>query len=144
MWIKVKEEENKALFHELNLFMILTLLTGSLSTLLIFQKWNFFFAFLIGGALAFLNFITLKKEGTELLFKVYNNVMLCLERPYQKEKALFLVKAYLRLLALGIIFYVLLKYVKLHPLFLILGFTLVYFQIFVVVFRFWLRKKETL
>ncbi|MEZ0343928.1 MAG: hypothetical protein ABWJ99_03850 [Caldimicrobium sp.] len=143
MLIKVREEESKAFFQELTLFMVLSLFTGSFSVLLIFQNLKIFLAFLIGGLLAYLNFATLKKEGIELLYKVYRNVMCCIERPYQKERTLFLVKAYLRLLALGIIFYFLIKYIKLHPVFLILGFTLVYFQIFVVIFRVWLRRKES-
>ncbi len=139
----MREEESKAFFQELTLFMVLSLFTGSFSVLLIFQNLKIFLAFLIGGLLAYLNFATLKKEGIELLYKVYRNVMCCIERPYQKERTLFLVKAYLRLLALGIIFYFLIKYIKLHPVFLILGFTLVYFQIFVVIFRVWLRRKES-
>ncbi len=142
MLIKVKAKENKGFFQELNLFMLLSLFTGSFSVLLIFQDIKLFLAFFIGGLLAYLNFITLKKEGIELLYKVYHNVMKCMERPYQKERTLFLIKAYLRLLALGIIFYFLIKYIKFHPIFLLLGFTLVYFQIFVVIFRFWLKRKE--
>ncbi|MGC9108653.1 MAG: hypothetical protein ACP5HI_00110 [Caldimicrobium sp.] len=142
MSIKVREEGSKVFFQELNLFMLLSLFTGSFSILIIFQNIKIFLSFLLGGALAYLNFVTLKKEGIELLYKVYTNVMNCLERPYQKERTLFLIKAYLRLLALGIIFYFLIRYIKLHPVFLILGFTLVYMQIFVVIFRFWLKKRE--
>ena len=142
MSIKVREEGSKAFFQELNLFMLLSLFTGSLSIFIIFQNIKLFFSFLLGGVLAYINFVTLKKEGRELLYKVYTNVMNCLERPYQKEKTLFLIKAYLRLLALGIIFYFLIRYIKLHPVFLILGFTLVYMQIFVVIFRFWFKKRE--
>lgn len=143
MWIKVKTKGHNTIFQELNLLMLLTLLTGSLAVQIMFWDFRLLMAFLIGGLLAYLNFTTLKKEGTEFLHKVYNNVMQCLERPYQKERTLFLLKVYLRLIALGVVFYFLIKYIKLHPVFLILGFTLIYFQIFVVIFRKWVKRKES-
>ncbi|BAU23718.1 hypothetical protein THC_1352 [Caldimicrobium thiodismutans] len=123
--------------------MFLSLATGSLGVLIVFQDLKLFLSFLLGAALAYLNFLTLKKEGGELLARVYQNVMSCLDRPYQRERTLFLIKVYLRLLAIGIIFYFLITRLGLHPVFLLLGFTLIYFQIFVVMIRFWLRKKES-
>ncbi|MFN4132149.1 MAG: hypothetical protein ACK4GE_03610 [Caldimicrobium sp.] len=139
----MKIERNDSFFKELNIFMLLTIATGSFSVLLIFQNLKILFSFLSGSLLAYINFLTLRREGKDLLFKVYQNVMLCMHRPYQKERTLFLIKAYLRLLALGIIFYFLIAKLFLHPLFLLLGFTLVYLQIFVVIFKMWLKKRES-
>lgn len=140
----MREKGIDALLKDLNLFMLLSLITGSVIILILFRDLKIFLAFVIGALLAYLNFYTLKKEGRELLFKVYHNVMACMERPYQRERTLFLIKVYLRLLALGIIFYVLMAKLGLHPVFLILGFSLVYFQIFLAVFRFWLQRRESL
>lgn len=140
MW----EIKSNDFFKELNLFMLSSLITGSIATLLIFQDLKLFLAFLIGGALAYLNFTTLKKEGIELLQRVRLNVTQNLANPYQRERTFFILKTYLRLLALGILFYFLIKFLRLQPVFLILGFSLVYFQIFLVILRFWLKKRETL
>ncbi|MFN3504840.1 MAG: hypothetical protein ACK4Y7_01340 [Caldimicrobium sp.] len=134
---------NRSYFQELNIFMLLTILTGSVSVLLIFQSLLFFWSFLAGSFLAYINFKTLEREGQDLIFKVYQNVMLCLERPYQKERTLFLIKVYLRLLALGIIFYFLLTKLSLHPFFILLGFTMIYLQIFVVFIKRWIKKRES-
>lgn len=142
MWGKTREEGN-SFFKELSLFMVLSLATGSVGVLIVFQDLKLFLAFLLGAALAYLNFLTLRKEGGELTARVYQNVMNCLDRPYQKERTFFLIKVYLRILAIGIIFYFLITRVGLHPVFLLLGFTLIYFQIFVVMIRSWLRKKES-
>ncbi len=139
---KMKAEGN-SFFKELYIFMFLTLVTGSLATLVIFQDLKLFTAFFSGAVLACLNFLTLRKEGGELITRVYQNVMGCVERPYQKERTLFLIKVYLRLLAIGIIFYFFITKLRLHPVFLLLGFSLIYLQIFVVTLRFWLRKKES-
>lgn len=142
MWGKMKAEGN-SFFKELYIFMFLTLVTGSLAMLVFFQDLKLFMAFLSGALLACLNFLTLRKEGGELITRVYQNVMGCVERPYQKERTLFLIKVYLRLLAIGIIFYFFITKLGLHPVFLLLGFSLIYLQIFVVTVRFWLRKKES-
>ncbi len=91
-------------------------------------------AFLVGAFLGLLNFYTLKEDGKILSAKVYQNVMACHEKPYQKERTLFLIKIYLRLLALGIIFYFLIDKIKLHPLYLLFGFSLSYGLIFLLVF----------
>lgn len=139
----MKEREIEFIFKELNIFMVLTVVAGSLSILIFFQEFKSFAAFLAGALLAYLNFYTLRREGKELLLRVYHNVMACLERPYQRERTLFLIKVYLRLLALGIIFYFLMAKLSLHPLFLLLGFSLVYFQIFLVMLRFWFRRRES-
>ncbi len=133
----------ETLFKELSLYMLLISFTGALSVGIIFQDLKIVLSFLTGALLAYLNFITLRKEGQEFLWKVYQNVMLCVNMPYQKERTYFLIKTYLRLLALGIIFYFLIAKFSLHPLFLILGFTLVYFQIFVVTLKMWLKRKES-
>jgi hypothetical protein len=65
-----------------------------------------------------------------------------MEKPYQKERTLFLIKVYLRLLALGLIFYFLITWLKLHPVFIIFGFTLVYAQIFLLTLWYTLKRKE--
>lgn len=139
----MKIEKNDSFFRELNLFMFFSILTGALSVLFIFQNSKILFSFLSGSLLAYINILTLRREGQDLLLKVYQNVMFCMERPYQKERTLFLIKVYLRLLALGIIFYFLIAKFFLPPLFLLLGFTFVYLQIFVVIFKMWLKKRES-
>lgn len=130
-------------YRELKIFMLIFLILGSLVVGLCFWDLKVVMSFLVGGLLGYVNFSTLKKEGKELIFKVYTNVMKCKEKPYQKERTLFLIKVYLRLLALGIIFYFLLVKVKLDPIWLLIGFTIVYLQIFLVVLKYWIQKKES-
>ncbi|MFN4197212.1 MAG: hypothetical protein ACK4FM_04335 [Caldimicrobium sp.] len=137
------KKENRAFFQELNILMLLTILTGSFSVLLFFKSLHLFWSFLAGSLLAYINFKTLEKEGQDLIFRVYQNVMLCLDRPFQKERALFLIKVYLRLTALGIILYVLITKLSLHPFFIILGFTMIYSQIFVVFIKRRFKKGES-
>jgi len=137
------KEESRAFFRELEILMLLTLFTGLLAIGVIFQDLKILLSFFTGAFLGYLNFTTLKKEGTQLLQKVYQNVMACHERPYQKERTFFLVKAYLRLLALGILLYFVIKYLKFHPVFILVGFSLVYLQIFLVIFKYWYTKRET-
>lgn len=139
----MEKKEIESLLKELNILMLLSIVIGFVTVSLLTRELLHIFAFLAGALLGYLNFYTLRKEGRELLFKVYQNVMACLERPYQKERTLFLIKVYLRLLALGIIFYFLMAKLKLHPVPLLAGFTLVYLQIFVAVFRYWLRSRES-
>ncbi|MFN3407225.1 MAG: hypothetical protein ACK40E_05805 [Caldimicrobium sp.] len=141
--MEMTKKESKAFFQELNILMLLTILTGSVSILLFLKSFQLFWSFLAGSLLAYINFKTLEKEGQDLIFRVYQNVMLCLERPYQKERTLFLIKVYLRLLALGIILYVLITKLSLHPFFIILGFTMIYLQIFVVFIKRRFKKGES-
>lgn len=135
--------ETEKVFKELSILMLLSVVTGSLVILMFFQALIPLLSFFAGALLAYINFSTLRKEGQELLFKVYKNVIACMERPYQRERTLFLIRVYLRLLALGIIFYFLIAKLSFHPVFLLLGFSWVYLQIFVVMFRFWLKKRES-
>jgi len=135
--------ESRAFFRELEILMLLTLFTGLLAIGVIFQDLKILLSFFTGAFLAYVNFTTLRKEGVQLLQKVYQNVMACHERPYQKERTIFLVKAYLRLLALGILLYFVIKYLKFHPVFILVGFSMVYFQIFLVIFKHWYTKRET-
>ncbi len=139
----MKEREN-SFFRELGVLMGLSLFTGLIGVIVFFQEGRAILAYLSGALLALLNFFTLKKEGSEMLRRVYQNVMHCIERPYQRERTFFLIKTYLRLLALGIIFYFLIGKLQFHPVLILLGFTLIYIQIFVLVFRNWVRGRKFL
>lgn len=61
----MKVEGNNLFFKELQAFMILAIISGSISIMLLFQDLYSFLSFLIGSTLAFVNFITLKKEGQD-------------------------------------------------------------------------------
>lgn len=140
---KMKEVSDVFPFYrELKLFMIVSLFLGTLVVGLL--SWNIIdlLSFFIGGILGYINFLTLKKEGRDLIFKVYNNVINCVEPPYQKERLAFLIKVYLRLLALGIIFYFLLIKAKFSVVCLLMGFTVVYLQIFLVTLKYWIQKEK--
>lgn len=140
----MKEASDSLSFYkDLKIFMLASLVIGTLMVSVLFWNMTTILSFLIGGILGYINFSTLRREGKDLLFKVYRNVMNCVEKPYQRERTIFLVKVYLRLLALGIIFYFLLVKAKLSAVWLILGFTVVYFQIFLVTLKYWIRKRES-
>lgn len=133
----MKEASDSLSFYkDLKVFMIVSLIIGTMLVGVLFWNMITLLSFLIGGILGYINFSTLRKEGRDFIFKV-------LERPYQREKTIFLVKVYLRLLALSIIFYFLLVKAKLSAVWLILGFTVVYFQIFLVTLKHWIQKKES-
>lgn len=140
----MKEASDSLSFYkDLKIFMLASLVIGTLMVSVLFWNMTTILSFLIGGILGYINFSTLRREGKDLLFKVYRNVMNCVEKPYQRERTIFLVKVYLRLLALGIIFYFFLVKAKLSAVWLILGFTVVYFQIFLVTLKYWIRKRES-
>lgn len=139
----MERSDVEGILKELNIFMLTSIVLGLICVAIIVRELMHILGFFIGSVLGYINFHTLRKEGRELLYKVYQNVMACVERPYQKERTLFLIKVYLRLLALAIIFYFLMAKLKLHPVSLLAGFTLVYLQIFVVMFRYWLRSRES-
>lgn len=130
-------------YRDLKVFMLASLVIGTLIVGVFFWNITTVISFFIGGVLGYINFSTLRKEGKDLIFKVYRNVMNCVEKPYQRERTIFLVKVYLRLLALGIIFYFLLVKANLNAVWLILGFTVVYLQIFLVTLKYWLQKRES-
>jgi len=138
----MEKAEANPFFKDLRNLSLFATLAGFFLLSLIYFSPGISFSFLVGALLGYLNLFTLKQDGKKFLQKVYNNVMCCMEKPYQKERTLFLIKVYLRLLALGLIFYFLITWLKLHPVFIIIGFTLVYAQIFLLTLWYTLKRKE--
>jgi len=138
----MERAEVSPFFKDLRNLCLFSSLSGFLIMSLVYSSPLISFSFLVGALLGFLNLFTLKEDGKKFLKKVYDNVMCCLEKPYQRERTFFLIKVYLRLLSLGIIFYFLISWLKLHPVFIIIGFSVVYLQIFLLTLWYTLRRKE--
>jgi len=138
----MEKVEVSPFFKDLRNLSLISSLLGFLMFSLIYSSTLISLSFLVGALLGFLNLFTLKEDGKKFLKKVYDNVMCCLEKPYQRERTFFLIKVYLRLLSLGIIFYFLISWLKLHPVFIIIGFSVVYLQIFLLTLWYTLRRKE--
>ncbi len=91
-------------------------------------------SFLSGALVTFLSFITTRKEG----FIFLKNIKAQLDRGevpnYTKERGIFLGKIYLKLFAVGVIFYFLIAWLHLSPLFLVVGISWVYLELIVLSF----------
>ncbi|MDM7202858.1 MAG: hypothetical protein P3W84_001330, partial [Thermodesulfobacteriaceae bacterium] len=114
-----------------------------ISIILLFQDLYSFLSFFIGSTLAFVNFITLKKEGQDFLYRIYQNFTATGIVSYKKERFIFIMKIYMRILATGILFYISIIRFNLSPILFILGFFLVYSQIFTVFLKRYIVKKES-
>lgn len=122
----VNPDNPEKFFKRVEIFMLLLVFLGSLLCLLLSKNLLWTVSFLSGGILGFLNFRSTKKEGITFIKRVQENFKIKKDFSFEKEKNIFIFKIYLKLLATGIILFVLISKLKFHPLFILAAFILIY------------------
>jgi hypothetical protein len=116
------------------------LLFSAIGAIFIFIIWknpNYTISFLSGVLIAYLNFRSTKNDSIKTINLVKEGL--------SPEKGIFLYmgKFYLRLFATGIILFFFIKILKMNPIFILIGLTLIYFQLILIALRnFYFKKLE--
>ncbi len=133
-------------FKNVEKFMLISICVCSLLVLLISQNLMWMISFFIGGFLGFINFRTTKKEGIDFI-KMFKETLVMssddsegIEKSSYKGESILILKTFLKLTAIGIIIYFLLK-LSFNIIYILLGFTLIYFVLTLMTLKL-LNKKE--
>lgn len=134
-------ENPEKFFKNIEIFMLLLVFSGSLLCLFLSKNLLWTISFLSGGLLGFLNFRSTKKEGITFIKRVQENFKIKKDFSFEKEKNIFIFKIYLKLLATGIILFVLISKFKLHPLFILIAFILIYLYLILASLKYFIFNK---
>ncbi|WP_038054879.1 hypothetical protein [Thermodesulfobacterium hydrogeniphilum] len=133
-------------FKNVEKFMLISICVCSLLVLLISQNLMWMISFFIGGFLGFINFRTTKREGIDFIKMFKETVVMSsddsenMEKPSYKGENILILKTFLKLTAIGLIVYFLLKF-SFNIIYILLGFTLIYFVLTLMTLKL-LNKKE--
>ncbi len=133
-------------FRNVEKFMLISICVCSLLVLLISQNLMWMVSFFIGGFLGFINFRTTKREGIDFIKMFKETVVMSsddsenMEKPSYKGENILILKTFLKLTAIGLIVYFLLKF-SFNIIYILLGFTLIYFVLTLMSLKL-LNKKE--
>lgn len=119
----IKKISSEAFIRNLEISIIIFSIISGVFTLLIWKNLNYTFSLLSGIFIAYLNFRSTKSDSIKTLNRVKQGL--------SPEKGVFLYmsKFYLRLFATGVLLYFFIKIVKLNAIFILLGLTIIYFQL---------------
>ena len=113
-------------FKKIEISMLILVFLGFLLCLFFSKNLIWSISFLSGGSLGYLNFRSTKKEGITFIKRVKENLKVKKNFSIEKEKNVFIFKIYLKLFATGIVLFVLISIFKLHPVFILAAFFLIY------------------
>ncbi len=131
-------------FRSVERFILISIIVCSCLVFLFSRNIIEFLSFLIGGILGFINFRTTKKEGIDFINMFKMTLVLSSEedgeKPAYKGEGILFLKTFLKLSAIAVIIYFLLK-LSFNIVYILLGFTLVYFVLTLMTLRI-LSKRE--
>lgn len=136
-----KVESPEHFFKRIETFLIFVIILGSLLCSLIGKNLMWGIAFLSGGVLGFLNFRSTKKEGITFIRRVQESFKLRKGSSIDKERNLFIFKLFLKLIATGIIIFVLIAKFHFHPVIILLSFFTIYAVIILISLKFLILDK---
>lgn len=137
----MEKVEPEVFFKKIEIFLILIIIFGSLLCFLVSRSFMNTLAFLSGGLLGFLNFRSTKKEGITFIKKIQENLRLHRSVSMEKERNIFLFKLFLKLLATGIVLFILIAKFHLHPVIILLSFFTIYTSIVLMSLKYLLLDK---
>ncbi len=121
-----KFESPEKFFKRIETFLILITILGSLLVMLIGKNLMWGVAFLAGSLLGFLNFRSTKKEGITFIRRVQENFKFNKGSSIDRERNIFIFKLFLKLIATGIILFVLIAKFHFHPVIILFSFFTIY------------------
>ncbi|MCS7278906.1 MAG: ATP synthase subunit I [Thermodesulfobacteriaceae bacterium] len=121
---------------EVEIYVGLTSLIGSLLIFFIWQNFIFLLSFLVGNLLGLVNLRAIKKEVIKMISKLQSK-----ELQYPQAGVLYFIKFILRLFLIAVILYLLLVELKFDVIFILLGFSSIYLHLFLVTLKNYLRNK---
>ncbi|PMP67953.1 MAG: hypothetical protein C0190_02350 [Thermodesulfobacterium geofontis] len=133
----VKKITLTTFLKQLEISFLLVSIISAFFVLLIWKDINYTLSLLSGSFVAYLNFRSTKNDSIKTLNLVKEGL--------SPEKGIFLYmsKFYLRLFATGIVLFFFIKILKMNAIFILLGLTLIYFQLILISLRnFYLKKLE--
>ncbi|PMP94992.1 MAG: hypothetical protein C0169_05875 [Thermodesulfobacterium geofontis] len=133
----VKKITLTTFLKQLEISFLLVSIISAFFVLLIWKDINYTLSLLSGSFVAYLNFRSTKNDSIKTLNLVKEGL--------SPEKGIFLYmsKFYLRLFATGIVLFFFIKILKMNAIFILLGLTLIYFQLILISIRnFYLKKLE--
>lgn len=121
---------------KLEVYIALGSLIGSVIVLGVWQNLNFCVSFLVGNFLGFLNFKALKRDVLSIVSNVISGNL-----HYSKAGFVYIIKFFLRLILIALILYFLLVELKLNVIFILLGFSIIYFHLVVLSLKNFLKNR---
>ncbi len=136
-----KLESIEEFFRRIEILLFLVIILGSLLCLLISKNLMWGIAFFFGGLLGFLNFRSTKREGIIFIRKVQESLKFHKEASIYKEKNIFILKLFLKLIATGIILFVLIAKFHFHPVIILFSFFTIYASIILITLKYLIFDK---
>ena len=136
-------EKVENFFKKLEINLLFLVILGTFIVAVSLKNVIFVMSFLAGSFLGLINFRTTKKEGIHFIKKVKKILEDSGEKAnIQKESNIFIGKTFLKLFATAIVIYFLITKFKLSPIFILLGFGVIYIGLILFSLVVFLRKNK--